>query len=446
MREPLIQFDGARMPDDPNLRHAAKRAIESLRNSGQPPRLGAGTLNVGTDELLGELNNHYLVDHCASFDGQDGGGGCKWIEADYGNGKTQFLRCVQELGWERDFVVAYVELSQDESPLDRPDRVFSAVAKALQARPESMADVDRARGLDHTLTQLLDRKFSGVLSGMPDEGLRNEAIAWVQHSFRRTPVESSALVTAASAFLSAVLAGNPEREEIAKLYLRGEPIAAAELKKIGVFEKLDGASGLRLLRSVTQLLQRSGLATGTLILFDEARRTLSLMSTKSQKKACENLLSVINHCNNGDYPGTLFLYAVMPEFFTNFVTAYPALQQRCGPATRINLNKLQGLSESELLKAIAEKIHDVYMTAYQLKGFSKRVMTPSFTKIAKACLGETLGTGTRRLLVKSVVQLLDRYQEEGEFALTDEDATRIARGVGEELQATETASVNDEGE
>jgi hypothetical protein len=434
------------MSDAANERHAAKRAIESLRSSGQPPKLGASSLNVGTDEILQELERRYLDDHCASIDGFDGGGGCKWIEADYGNGKTQFLRCVQELGWRKDYVVGYVELSQDESPLDRPDRVFSAVAKALQAPPASAVDVDRTRGLDHTLSQLLDRRFPGVLSGTPDDRLHEEALSWVQQSLRRTPVESTALATAVSVYLSAVLTGDQEREEIAKLYLRGEPVDAAELKAIGVFEKLIPASGLRLLRSVTQILQRSGLATGTIILFDEARRTLSLMSIKSQKKACENLLNIINHCNNGDFPGTLFLYAVMPEFFTNFVIAYPALQQRCGPATRVNLNKLEGLGELELLKAIASKVRDVYAIAYDMRIWSDQTVAPSLARISKACLVEAMGTGTRRLLVKSVVQLLDRYRQEGEFALTDEDASRIARGVGEELQATEAACVSDEGE
>ena len=78
-------------------------------------------------------------------------------------------------------------------------------------------------------------------------------------------------------------------------------------------------------------LQRSELAAGTAFLFDEGPPILSLMSSKAQKLACENLLTVINRCNSGDLPGTLFLYAVMPEFFTEFATAYPALQQRCGP-------------------------------------------------------------------------------------------------------------------
>ena len=428
------------------LQMAAKKAIESLRDSGQPPKLGASTLNVGTDHLLADLRKKYLDDHCASLEGEDGGGACKWIEADYGNGKTQFLRCVQEIRWEHNFVVGYVELSQDESPLDRPERVFSAAARSLQAQPNSPVDVDRTRGLNHVLEQLLDRKFPGVLSGLPDDGLRADAIDWVQQSFRNTPVESTALATAATVFLTAKLKGEPEREEIAKLYLRGEAIPLPELKKIGVFEKLDKSSAFRLLRSVTQLLQRSGLAAGTILLFDEARRTLSLMSTKSQKHACENLLSVINHCNNGDFPGTLFLYAVMPEFFTNFVTAYPALQQRCGPATRVNLNVVQGIKELDLLREIAKKVLAIHCAAYFWTPADGIPVDAQLDQIAKAALRQAMGTGSRRLLVKTTVQLLDQFRDSGVFAVSESEAMSLATGAVEELKAMEAASVDSEGE
>ncbi|GDY07017.1 hypothetical protein LBMAG52_05030 [Planctomycetia bacterium] len=428
------------------LQMAAKKAIESLRDSGQPPKLGASTLNVGTDHLLADLRKKYLDDHCASLEGEDGGGACKWIEADYGNGKTQFLRCVQEIGWEHNFVVGYVELSQDESPLDRPERVFSAAARSLQAQPNSPVDVDRTRGLNHVLEQLLDRKFPDVLSGLPDDGLRADALDWVHQSFRNTPVESTALATAATVYLTAKLKGEPEREEIAKLYLRGEAIPLPELKKIGVFEKLDKSSAFRLLRSVTQLLQRSGLAAGTILLFDEARRTLSLMSTKSQKHACENLLSVINHCNNGDFPGTLFLYAVMPEFFTNFVTAYPALQQRCGPATRVNLNVVQGIKELDLLREIAKKVLAIHCAAYCWAPADGIPVDAQLDQVAKAALRQAMGTGSRRLLVKTTVQLLDQFRDSGVFAVSESEAMSLATGAVEELKAMEAASVDSEGE
>lgn len=424
----------------------ARKAIESLRNSGQPPKLGASTLNVGTESLLAELCEKYLEDHCASFEGEDGGGACKWIEADYGNGKTQFLRCVQELAWQRNFVVGYVELSQDESPLDRPDRVFSAVARSIQAQPNGPADVDRTRGFNHVLEQLLDRRFEGVLSGLPDDGLRIAAVDWVQQSFRNTPVESSALITAATVYLTAKLEGEPEREEIAKLYLRGEVVPTGELKKIGVFEKLDKSSAFRLLRSVTQILQRSELAAGTVLLFDEARRTLSLMSTKSQKQACENLLSVINHCNNGDFPGTIFLYAVMPEFFSDFVTAYPALQQRCGPATRVNLNSLHGMKELDLLQRIAEKVLAIYCLAYNWTPSDGFPMNSQLYQIALASLRQSTGTGTRRLLVKTTVLALDQFRDRGVFEISESEATAFAAGAVEELNAMESAIVDSQGE
>ena len=423
----------------------AKKAIESLRNSGQPPKLGASALNVGTDHLLDDLRQKYLDDHCASIDGEDGGGACKWIEADYGNGKTQFLRCVQEIAWERSFVVSYVELSQDESPLDRPDRVFSAVARSLQAQPNSPADVDRTRGLNHVLEQLLDRKFPGVLSGLPDDGLRADALDWVQQSFRNTPVESSALATAATVYLMAKLKGEPEREEVSKLYLRGEAVPQPELKKIGVFEKLDKSSAFRLLRSVTQLLQRSGLATGTVLLFDEAGRILS-MSMKSQKQVCENLLSIINHCNNGDFPGTMFLYAVMPEFFTSFATAYPALQQRCGPATRINVNVLQGTNELDLLRGIARKVLEIHCEAYGWSPTGAVPIDAQLGHVAAASLRHAMGAGARRLLVKTTVQVLDQFRDRGVFEVSESEATALANGAAEELKAKKTAIVDSEGE
>lgn len=80
-------------------RRAASRIIHSLAESGQPPKLGQSYLNVGTEPIIRRLRSDYLEDLLTPYDGQDGGGACKWIEANYGNGKTQFLRCMQEAAW-----------------------------------------------------------------------------------------------------------------------------------------------------------------------------------------------------------------------------------------------------------------------------------------------------------------------------------------------------------
>ena len=423
----------------------AKFVLRSLGTSGQPPKWGAQLINVGTDPLLQRLQTEYLDEHCASFEGMDGGGACKWVEADYGNGKTQFLRCVQGIAWQANYVTAYVELSQDECPLDRPDRVYGAVARAMQAKPEDVTDVDRSKGLDSVLAQLVDRKFSGVLTGIPDEVLREQALEWVL-DLQNTPVESTAFKTAVVKYLAGLLNGDDAAVRIASMYLRGEPLPAAELKQIGVYEKLDKASGFRVMRSMSQLIQRSGLATGVVLLFDEARRTLSLMSTKAQKVACENLLSVINRCNSGDLPGTLFLYAVMPEFFTNFATNYPALQQRCGSSTRINLNHLKGINELDLLLDIGRKIASICKLAYDNFPDDDATMEHNLPLVAAAAIRETGGTGTRRLMVRTCVQLLNDFRLDAPKRLTAEDIESLVAGASEQLRAVEAETVEQEGE
>ena len=141
---------------------------------------------------------------------------------------------------------------------------------------------------------------------------------------------------------------------------------------------------------------------GTVLLFDEARRSLSLMTAKAQKEACENLLGVINRCNSGDMPGTMFIYAVMPSFFNDFATQYPALQQRCGPATRINLENLRGLAESDLLVGIGEKIARLAEIAQVAPAVASEFRTDALRKIADRALRRSSGDGTRRLLARLV--------------------------------------------
>ena len=201
-----------------------------------------------------------------------------------------------------------------------------------------------------------------------------------------------------------------------------------------------------MLRSLCQLFQRSGLAAGTALLFDEARRSLSLMSVKQQKVACENLLSVINHCNNGDFPGTMFLYAVMTEFFVDFASNYPALQQRCGPSTRIPLNALQGIPETDLLRKIGHKVAEIYAVAHELKFKDGKTLDRNLRTLAAASIMRSGGTGARRLMVRTSVQMLHDLREKGLRVLTAEDAERLMENAKEELGAADATQVNTEGE
>src|SRR5688572_870803 len=297
----------------------APRQQHSSKHHSSSPRIGAAAAawtelaesRYRADSETASIGLPYGI--CLSADGEDGSGTCRWVEGDYGNGKTQFLRCFQEQAWDLNYIVAFVELHQSECPLDKAESIYGAVARSIQAKPLTPTDVDRSRGVDYALFQLFDRMFSGVLTGVDvDAAVKIQATEWLKSTLANTPVEESAFRRASVQFLSAWLNGNEEVHQLAGTYLRGEPTTAEQRKKIGVADPVKKENGFRMLRSLCQLFHRSGLAAGTTLLFDEARRSLSLMSVKQQKVACENLLSVINHCNNGDFPGTTFLYAVMP--------------------------------------------------------------------------------------------------------------------------------------
>lgn len=418
-----------------------KFVLKSLETTGQPPKWGASLINVGTDRFLEDIDEEFLQDHLLPLDGMDGGGACKWIEADYGNGKTQFLRCVQEMAWNHDFVTAFLELSQDECPLDRIDRIYSSIAKSIQPPPQELVDIDRSKGLDITILELVDRKFSGAISAGTESPL---LMQWVDQLIA-IPVESSSIPTAAACLIRSVLSGDTKQEAIARAFLRGDVLPAAELREIGVHEKLDKSSGFRLLRTVCQFLQRSGLAQGVILLFDEARRSLSLMANKAQKTACENLLSIINKCNSGDLPGTLFLYAVMPEFFTDFATNYPALQQRCSPRTRVPLNTLS-TNEHDLLVEIGEKIASLFCHAFNAE-FNEKTLKKNLAQLASASIRAAMGTGTRRQMVQATVAMLSQAKRDDDLLeMSPDQADACIEGVVEERTEARKQEVESEGE
>ena len=136
----------------------------------------------------------------------------------------------------------------------------------------------------------------------------------------------------------------------------------------------------------------------------------------------------------------------MPEFFTDFATAYPALQQRCGPATRINLNSLKDLKELDLLVQIGKRILQVFRTAYDDAPGDEKLLGNNLKVVAEQVLKQTMGTGTRRLLVKAWVQVLQEARENGLRPLSPEQLEQLMEGARQELEAADAETLVAKGE
>lgn len=425
----------------------AHSILRSLREVGTPKKFGARTLSVGLEPIIEEFRQEYLGMHLTSHGDRDGDGSFKFVIANYGGGKTLLMFCLEQEAWESQYVVAYVELCPHECPLDNPERIYAAVAKSIQAPPSTPGEIDKESGLDKTLEKLIDKLFPGSLSGDPGSEARAQALEWVEFSLRNTPVDSISFREAVCRHLRAKLTGNEAEARKTAAYLRGDSLSASDLASIELSERLDKTSGMRWLRSMCQLIQRSGLAAGTILLFDEGRRSLSQMSAKAQRTACENLLKLINESNRGQFPGTMMFFAVMPEFFTDFADHYQALQGRCGAHVRINLEEL-GVRETDLLDKIGDRISGMFEIANEGKLLEKAVLRKNRKLLAEAAIKQSMGTGARRLFsIAWTNALFDLHKGEGEARIfSAEELERYVKHASRNLVENDKSTVESEGE
>ena len=173
----------------------AKSIVQRMGETGQPPERGALAVNIGTEDVLRLLREEYLVPmretgRNSSF---------KLIEAPFGGGKTHFLYCLREIGWQEGFVTALVDVSPEECPFDDTLRIYQAVARNLELPPDSIHE-EPARGLDTVLRSLVKSRVEAYGE--------EEVFDWLSEEFLDAQVESHAVRRAAYLFMQAILVLN----------------------------------------------------------------------------------------------------------------------------------------------------------------------------------------------------------------------------------------------
>lgn len=404
-------------------RRDATRIIHRLGESGQPPTRGVQYFNAGNTRLLDTLSREYLETYL-----KDGGSSFKLVVGQYGGGKTHLMYCLRELAWKHGFATSFVQLSQKECPYDDPLKVYQAVGRNLQAPPRDEAS-EPERGIDEFLKEhyyALSERF-GAGAGGTDETA--EGLAAFVQSLARIKIENPSFRNAVQRFLSAVQTADEPGQRLLASWLSGDALERGELRAFGIVEAPAQHNAFRMLRNLCQLVRELGYR-GLVLLFDEGQRMVSMMSARSQKYACENLLSVINHCGDEDLPGALFVYSVTPDFLENVVPRYAALHQRLeAPSVfsernpfspRIDLDALD-LPGEELLVAIGEKILEIF-EVYKDRSFDRALQSRNIRTLAHSCYEQTLSVNQRRVFVKTLVAHFTQQCVDGEGPVLTWDA------------------------
>ncbi|MCA8968925.1 MAG: DUF2791 family P-loop domain-containing protein [Planctomycetes bacterium] len=419
-------------------RPAAMRILESLGASGKPPDRGLSVFNVGNETYLRILRREYLEGLLPA-----GGASFRLVQGGFGAGKTHFLYVVRELAWSLGYAVADVVLSAKECPFDKSLMVYRAVAQKVATPPADEMDLPR-EGLPFVLEDLLDKKRKKL----GDEATR----VWIKEEVRRIPCDNAAFREAVTGYLMSLLDDDEDKRQVLAAWLLGQEVPPSKHREFGVYETVSESNAFPLLRSMTQVFPRLGLE-GTVILFDEGDRVMSLTASRSQR-LMDNLRQLVDLCGQARFPAVLVLYAVPPEFLRNVVPDYPALHQRLTPVAPfserspqspvIDLESLD-LPPRDLLTEIGMKVLEVFEIARGLK-LDHKVQRDNAAMLAGVITRHHYEVSHRRVFVKSWVDLLYGQVADGEHAVGTATIEQLAGATASALVAPDPVAFEDLGD
>lgn len=403
----------------------ALEIVRRMGESGLPPEQGIEEVNVGTESYLQILDTEYLAGHLAGARGST----FKLVQGTYGAGKTHFLYCLRARAARRGYLTALVTLTgaRGECPFDSPLHVYQACAANL-----ALPAPERGRGVVGWTDILRD----WVTGRLVDDG-KVELSTWIRSTLERAPMAYQPYRTALARYLRGLAGGADEELAPLEAWLLGQAVPVGEVRPFGIYEVPREQNAFAFLRSMVQAVRELGLP-GTALLFDEGEKQLSFarVDAKSTREVLNNLRETIDLCGRAELPGTLFAYAVTPDFVNNVLPRYPALQQRLmfpvaamsvsSPlAPVIDLEHLD-LSPSQLLTALGERLTSVYRTAYGWGG-DPELVAHNLKSLVDQTLAHQLEVGHRRVFVKSWLRLLDEGRRTGMKKLTAPEAWESVR-------------------
>ena len=397
----------------------ARRILDRLGSTGQPPERGARLLSVATEELLEVLRDEYL--RPMKETGQNST--FKLVQAPFGGGKTHFLHCLREMAWAEGFATSLVGLSPRECPFDRPVMIYCDVVRRLELPVDDLEDEPR-QGIDVVLRRLAELRIE-------ENGV--EAFSrWLKDEFAGANIESRAYGRGVRTFLEAVANDDLDTEELVGDFLRGDSVEARELVALRLRERLDDSNAFRWLRSMVQSLAALGLP-GVVLMFDEMDRNMSL-SVRRRRDIGDNLRQMIDYCGQSMLPGVVWCYAVPPEFMDTIVPEYLALAQRLKGASRfsgvsplqpiIDLDRLP-LGPTALLEAIGARLLELARRAHG-HDFERRTQAANLGALAEELGERQFESGTRRQFVKAAVTLIEAQRRAGERVLSSDEIRSLA--------------------
>lgn len=415
----------------------AQIVCKQLLNTPMAPGAYSHLINVGTNNMLDILETNYFKETLAE------GISCfKYVQGYYGSGKTQFIHSLAARAWENDIVTSIVDIGHD-CPFNSPLAIYKAVVSSFLPPPERGKEPSTEKGIEVLINYWINKRLReyGITNGQAVDPQVKTLIDKIfsELFLGARDVQAAAGIRALGRTFLDMACGaefSVTFQEIIS-WMRGDNIRSKALKdSYGISEPANEANAFNRLMTIISFLRKRLGFKGFFIAFDEGTRTASFRrGSIKQKQAIENMLTLINKNKEGEFSGIMFLYAATPDFRSDVISKYVALNDRIGDISfspgrpMIPFIDLDDLNTEDIIRQMGDKLVGLFSIAYDRKfdGNRQKTNVECLLDAEKNTFG--FGSEIRRAFVYHFCILLKNFVDgaQPERAITSQEAIEFVR-------------------
>ncbi|MCA2177721.1 BREX system ATP-binding protein BrxD [Nonomuraea glycinis] len=393
---------------------ARRRSVIDALRRGAVPESGLDLLATGLDRFESALD--------AELDAVTTGGSVfKAVRGEYGSGKTFFSRWLGERAKRRNFAVAEIQISENETPLHKLETVYRRLTERLTT----------ASFPPSALRPVVDAWFyaleeDALAAGAGDDELSAEVDTLLAARLAEVSRQAPSFATALRGYRAALLDGDEATAAAVLAWLGGQPhVAAAARRSAGVRGDLDHFGALGFLQGLLTVLRDSG-HPGLLVVLDEVE-TLQRVRSDARDKALNALRQLIDEVHSGRFPGLYLVITGTPAFYDG----QQGVQRLAPLAQRLSTDfstdprfdnpravqlRLPGFTQESLV-SLGLTIRDLYAAgaAERVKAIADDAYVTELAQAVGGALGGKIGVAPRLFLKKLVGDVLDRIDQFEDF-------------------------------
>jgi len=396
----------------------ARNIINALKN-GVVPDCDLELLCVGRDREIKEFQRCFQVI-------SEGSGTVKFLNGEYGSGKSFFMNVIKQTAVKNDFIVSKIQVDRSFR-FNNLEHLYYHIMHNLTLNISE----DSATSFESI--------FDLWISRLQESSNKDSAAAEINHVIATLNRYNMSFARAFLAYIRARIEKNTVLSDTIASWLMGEKNIPASIKaKFDVVGSVDRLNSIDFLKAFVKLIKLLGYS-GLIILIDELELIMN-ERIDIRRVSYENLRNIIDICCSGELGSCMFVFAATNDFFENpekGIKTYEALSQRLGDAIDksnsglydvrqpvIRLHKLN----TEEFQELTDRVIEIYKMLYGFKPVNSNESIRSWTFISLRKFGGKIAELSIREYLTKLIEVLDIMEQHPENKLFTSELKAVKKG------------------